>query len=134
MDHPHRAFRQAVEAADLDAIMQTFAEDAVLHSPITFKPFVGRDAIRLLLSILLDVFADFHYTDELTAADGTAALVFHTRVGDREAQGIDLIRFADDGRIADLTVFVRPRSASEALLAVVGPRLAAAIAGPDGPP
>jgi len=133
MEH-HKVFRRAVESADLDAIMRTFADDAVLHSPITFKPFVGRDAIRLLFSILLETFEDFHYTDELTAAEGTAALVFRTRVGTRQAEGIDLIRFATDGRIADLTVFVRPRSASEALLAAIAPRLAAALGGSEPTP
>ena len=32
-------FRSAVEASDLERMIATFAEDAVLHSPITFKPF-----------------------------------------------------------------------------------------------
>ncbi len=128
-DH-HRTFRRAVEAADLDAMMACFADGAALQSPISFKPFLGRDAIRILLSILLQVFRDFRYTDELTAGDGTAALIFRTRVGEREVQGLDLIRFDGDGKIAELTVMVRPRSGSEALLAEVGPRLAAILADP----
>jgi hypothetical protein len=119
-------FRKAVEARDLDGLMATFAEDAVLHSPITFKPFEGRAAIRQLLAILLEVFQDFRYTDELEAEDGTGALVFNARVGDRDLQGLDLIRFDGSGLIRDLTVMVRPRSALEALLAEVGPRLAEA--------
>ncbi len=123
MSHSN-AFRKAVEAQDLDAMMATFAEDAVLHSPVTFKPFEGRAAIRQLLAILFEVFQDFRYTDELEAEDGTRALVFNARVGDRDLQGLDLIRFDDSGLIRDLTVMVRPRSALEALLAEVGPRLA----------
>ena len=123
MGHPN-AFRRAVEAHDLEAMMAAFAEDAVLHSPVTFKPFDGRAAIRSLLAILLEVFQDFHYTDELESEDGTRALVFNARVGDRDLQGMDLIRFDDSGLIRDLTVMVRPRSALEALLAEVGPRLA----------
>ena len=117
-------FRRAVEARDLEGMMATFAEDAVLHSPVTFKPFEGRAAIRQLLAILFEVFRDFQYTDELEAEDGTRALVFKARVGDRDLQGLDLIRFDDSGLIRDLTVMVRPRSALEALLAEVGPRLA----------
>ncbi len=118
------AFRSAVEASNLEAMMATFAEDAVLHSPITFKPFEGRAAIRQLLGILFEVFQDFRYTDELEAQDGTGALVFNARVGDRDLQGLDLIRFDDSGLIRELTVMVRPRSALEALLAEVAPRLA----------
>jgi hypothetical protein len=124
MSHPN-AFRSAVEARDLDGMMATFAEGAVLHSPVTFAPFEGRAAIRPLLAILCEVFQDFQYTDELEAGDGTRALVFNARVGGRDLQGLDLIRFDGSGLIRDLTVMVRPRSALETLLAEVGPRLAA---------
>jgi len=120
-------FRRAVEARDLDAMMAAFAENAVLHSPITFRPFEGRPAIRRLLEIILEVLGDFHYTDELASSDGgTKALVFRARVGDRDVEGLDLLRFDAQGRIRDFTVMVRPRSALEALLAEVAPRLAAA--------
>jgi hypothetical protein len=122
------AFRKAVEARSLDEMLAPFAEDAVLHSPITFKPFEGRAAIRMLLGILLEVFEDFRYTDELASADGdTLALVFRARAGGRELEGIDLIRFDTAGRIRDLTVLIRPRSAIEALLAEVAPRLQRAL-------
>ena len=123
MSHPN-PFRKAVEAHDLEGMIATFAEDAVLHSPVTYKPFEGRAAIRQLLAILFETFQDFRYTDELEAEDGTRALVFNARVGDRDLQGLDLIRFDDSGLIRDLTVMVRPRSALEALMAAVGPRLA----------
>jgi hypothetical protein len=116
------AFRKAVEALNLDDMMAPFAEDAVLHSPITHKPFEGKAAIRQILGILLEVFQDFRYTDELDA-DGVKALVFRARAGERDLEGIDLIRFDAEGRIVDLTVFIRPRSAIEALLAEVAPRL-----------
>lgn len=122
--HDHSAFRRAVEARSLDDMMGAFAEDAVLHSPVTFQPFEGRTAIRQLLGILLQVFQDFRYTDELKAVDGTRGLVFRARVGDRELEGIDLIRFDASGRIRDFTVMIRPRSALEALLGEVGSRLA----------
>ena len=120
------AFRSAVEAGNLEGMLATFADDAVLHSPVTFKPFEGRAAIAQLLAILFEVFQDFKYSDELEAEDGTRALIFRSRVGDRDLQGLDLIRFDESGLIRDLTVMIRPRSAIEALLAAVGPRLAAA--------
>jgi hypothetical protein len=120
------AFRRAVESHSLDDMMAAFAADAVLHSPVTFQPFEGREAIGQLLGILLEVFEDFHYTDELRAADGTLALIFRARVGDRDVEGLDLIRFDASGLIRDFTVMVRPRSALEALLREVGSRLARA--------
>ena len=118
------AFRRAVEGHSLDDMMATFSADAVLHSPITFQPFEGREAIGQLLGALLEVFEDFHYTDELQAPDGTLALIFRARAGDRELEGLDLIRFDSSGLIRDFTVVVRPRSAIEALLREVGSRLA----------
>jgi hypothetical protein len=118
------AFRKAVEAGDLEAMSAAFEEDAVLHSPVSFKPFEGRDAIRTLLGILIEVFREFHYTDTLEGPGGTHALIFRARLGNRDVEGLDLIRLADSGRIRELTVMVRPRSALEALLGEVGSRLA----------
>ena len=121
----HGLFRRGVESKDVAVMMEAFADGAVLHSPITFTPFEGKEAIARLLGILMQVFQDFRYTDELTAGDGTRALIFRTRVGDREVEGLDLIRFDDVGLIRDFTVMVRPRSAVEALLREVSSRLSA---------
>jgi SnoaL-like domain len=123
--HDHGQFRRGVESRDVAVMMQAFADGAVLHSPITFRPFEGKEAIARLLGILMQVFQDFRFTDELTAEDGTKALIFRTRVGDRDVEGLDLIRFDDAGLIRDFTVMVRPRSAVEALLREVSSRLTA---------
>jgi ketosteroid isomerase-like protein len=73
--HP---FRTAVEANDFDAPVATMSPDVVLHSPVTFSPFNGREAVVAVLRIVFDVFQDFTYTDELTS-DPTTALVFTPR-------------------------------------------------------
>lgn len=117
------SFRKAVEAHDLHGMLAAFADDAVLNSPVSFTPFKGKKAIGMLFSILGVVFEDFHYTDQLEAEDGTLGLVFRTHIGDKEVQGIDLLRFNEAGLINDLTVMVRPRSAVEALMANVGTKL-----------
>lgn len=117
------AFRRAVEAKDLGALIDTFAEDSVLNSPVSFHPFRGRKAIGGLLYVLMDVFEDFHYTDEFAAANGRMALVFRARVGDRELQGVDLLRFDPRGMVRELTVMIRPLSGLQALMEAVGPRL-----------
>ena len=128
------SFRNAVEAHSLDDMMALFREDAVLHSPITFQPFEGKAAIRRLLGIILQVFQEFRYTDELNDAGGcTKILVFRCKVKTekgslRDAEGIDLLRFDEAGLIEDITVMVRPRSSMEALLAEVQPRLIASLA------
>jgi hypothetical protein len=103
------AFRAAVERWDMDGVRELLAPGIVFHSPVTFHPFVGRDTVAQLLSLVAQTFEDFRYTDELPA-DGTHALIFRASVAGKELEGIDLLRFDEDGLIADFTVMVRPLS------------------------
>lgn len=110
--HP---FRAAVEAKDLDAALSLFTEDATLDSPVAFKPFEGKDAIRVVLTAVTETFEDFRYTDEFASADAHV-LVFRARVGDKEVEGMDLLRIdSEEGQIKNLTVMVRPLSGVIAL-------------------
>ncbi|MEA2352434.1 MAG: hypothetical protein QOJ14_848 [Thermoleophilaceae bacterium] len=118
--HP---FRAAVEAGDHGAMVAQLAPDVVFHTPVRFHPVEGRDAVAEVLRAVMRVFSNFRYTDELTAEDGTHALVFEAVVGDREAQGLDLLRMNDDGLIADFTVMVRPLSAALAVRDAMGREL-----------
>ncbi|HEX8075626.1 MAG TPA: nuclear transport factor 2 family protein [Thermoleophilaceae bacterium] len=120
--HP---FRTAVEARDLTAMIETLGPDVTFHSPVTFKPFEGRDTVGAVLGAVLEVLEDFRYTKELEG-DGTLALVFEARVGDRDVQGIDLLSLDADGLVEDLTVMVRPLSATQALADAMGRRLGVA--------
>jgi hypothetical protein len=117
--HP---FRAAVEARDHGAVVDTLAPDVLFHSPVAFKPFAGREAVGEVLRAVGDVFEDFSYTDEL-ASDGVLALIFRARVGDKAVEGIDVLRFDDDGLIAEFTVMVRPASALMALGEAMAPKV-----------
>jgi SnoaL-like domain len=119
------AFRAAVEAKDLSAIEEVFAEGATFRSPVVFKPYEGRDQIAVVLGAALRVFEDFRYIEHVETGD-TAVLVFEARVGDRQLQGVDILRFADDGRVAELIVMVRPMSGMHALAEAMRERLEAA--------
>src|SRR3954470_5834186 len=94
-------FRAAAEAKDFTAIDELFAEDVVFRSPVVFKPYEGRDALSVLLSAGVEVFEDFRYTDQVEAGD-VATLVFEARVGDRELNGVDILRFDGEGMIVEL--------------------------------
>jgi len=120
-------FRAAIERRDFDGMLATLADDVVLHSPVSFKPFEGKEAVAGLLRIIVGTFEDFRYTDELPGED-VHALIFRARVGDREVEGLDLVRPGPDGRIVDFTVMVRPLTGVVALAEAVGPQLAAAEA------
>jgi SnoaL-like protein len=118
-------FRAAIERRDLDGMVAALADDVVLHSPVSFKPFEGKEAVAALFEILLRVFEDFRYTDELPGEE-VHALIFRARVGDREVEGLDLVRPGPGGRILDFTVMVRPLTGVVALAEAVGAQLAAA--------
>jgi hypothetical protein len=122
MAHP---FRRAAEAKDLDLLEETLREDVVLHSPILFRGFAGREAVAFVLGHVAATLEDLTYTGELTEA-GAIALRFTARVGDRELEGIDLLQLDEQGRIAELTVFMRPLSALTAFNERMGERLGTA--------
>jgi hypothetical protein len=116
------AFRKAVESFDLNGALACLAPDIVFHSPVTFKPFEGREAVAVLFGILFRTFEDFRYVGEFSSDDG-AVLRFLTRIGDRQVEGIDMIHTRDDGLIDEFTVMVRPLSAAMALRDTVGAEL-----------
>ncbi|MEV0208869.1 nuclear transport factor 2 family protein [Streptomyces sp. NPDC050788] len=118
-----RAFREAVEAGDMEAVEALLAEDVVFISPVVFKPYPGKAITAAILRAVSKVFQDFRYDRELAGADGRDhALVFTARVGDRELTGCDFIRLNEDGLIGELMVMVRPLSGAQALAAEMGAR------------
>ena len=122
--HPANAFRKAIEAQDHAALIQTLAPDVVFHSPIVYHDYVGHEAVAPILAAVMDVFADFFYVDEFTAPDGKV-LLFRTHVGERDLEGVDILKFDAAGLIREFTVMVRPYSAATALRAAMAAKLAA---------
>ncbi|NMI01631.1 nuclear transport factor 2 family protein [Pseudonocardia acidicola] len=120
---PAAAFRQAIENGDVDAAAALFRTDAVFHSPVVHKPYQGREALRTILGAVVQVFSDFRYLAEFDGPDGHV-LQFRTRVGDRDLEGIDILR-SEGGELTELTVMVRPYSAATELRA----RMAALLTG-----
>ncbi|HEX8754217.1 MAG TPA: nuclear transport factor 2 family protein [Solirubrobacterales bacterium] len=124
MADPH-PFRRAAENKDLELLRETLREDVVLHSPVLFRGFESRDVVIAVLSQVIEVLEDFRYTDEL-AEGNTVALRFKANVGERELEGIDFLELDAEGRVAELTVFMRPLSALTAFNEQMKVRLEAA--------
>lgn len=115
------AFRKAVEAGDVDGAIALLADDVVFVSPVAHKPYTGKAITSAILRAVFRVFEDFRYVSELEGGDGWEhALVFTTRVGDRELDGCDFIRHDAQGKIAELMVMVRPLSGANALAEAMG--------------
>ena len=121
--HP---FRRAAEAKDIDLLSEALADDVVLHSPILFNGFEGRDTAMFVLANVIEVFEDFRYLDE-AHGDGTVVLRFAAKVeGKFEIEGIDYLTLDADGLVTDLTVFLRPLKAVNAFNEQTSARLGAA--------
>lgn len=112
MAEPH-PFRSAAEGKDLDLLAETLREDVVLHSPVLFRGFEGRETVTTVLTHVAATLEELTYTDEL-AEGNTVALRFKAKVGDRELEGIDFLELDEEGRVRELTVFMRPFSALNA--------------------
>jgi SnoaL-like protein len=117
--HP---FGVAVEARDEEAALETIADEVVFRSPAVHKPYHGREQVDALLRLVATVFEDFRYTNEWR--DGrTTILFFEAHVGDRELQGVDILEENDEGKIAQLTVLIRPLSGLQAVANAMAAKL-----------
>ena len=119
------AFRHAAESKDFSKVGELFSEDVVFRSPAVFQPYTGLDSLKVLLGTVAEVFEDFRYVDQVETGD-SAVLVFEARIGERELHGVDVLRFGEDGLIAEMMVMIRPLSGLNALVEEMGRRLAAA--------
>jgi hypothetical protein len=109
-----------MEARDRRAVVEAFAENAVLRSPFTDNlAFEGREQLGAIVAVILDVLDDLTYTDELHG-NGTAVLVGHATVGGLALQFSDHLKLRDDGLIQEMTVFFRPLPATTAAMRRIG--------------
>ena len=93
----------------LDALLD---EDAVFHSPVVHTPQRGKMLTGMYLSAAQNVFRDsgFRYVREVVG-DRDAVLEFEATLDCIHINGIDMIRWNDEGRIVDFKVMVRPLKA-----------------------
>ncbi|WP_053616120.1 nuclear transport factor 2 family protein [Nocardiopsis sp. NRRL B-16309] len=118
------AWIRAGEHGDAEAARVALADDAVIVSPLTDQfVFRGRDEVVDLLRDVFEVVTATRYVRTARVESG-AVLLAETRVDGlamNEAQFVDL---DEEGRIAAVTLFMRPLPASTRFLRRLGPRVA----------
>ncbi len=120
---PSHPYRELWQTRDLGTWGDALAADVVVRSPMLKTPFHGRDTTLELFDVLLGVFGDFRITDEFE--DGAAHAFFWRATSKRRCiEGADLVRHGDDGKIAEITVLIRPLADIGTFAAAVGPVLA----------
>lgn len=102
-------FCAAVAAGDVDAVIETMAEDAEMVTPLSSRAVIrGRDDLRVVFASLLPTLSrDLHWRLRVGNADATVA-VAEARLGGVRVQDAMLIEQDRDGRIRRVTPHVRP--------------------------
>ena len=112
-----KRWHEVVESRDPSLLPGMIAEDAVFRSPAVHTPQEGRDLVTAYLAGALVVLGPgLTYHDEWTR-DHDAVLRFTTEVDGLQVEGVDLIRWDEDGQIVEFTVMIRPFKALEAVIA-----------------
>lgn len=100
---------QEQNARGLDALL---ADDAVFHSPVVHTPQVGKAITKAYLTAAFHVFFNdsFRYVRELMG-ERDAVLEFEVLMDGIVVNGVDMIRWNDDGKITEFKVMLRPLKA-----------------------
>lgn len=111
---------------DPQGLRDMLAEDAVFHSPVVHSPQAGRDKVFAYLDAASHVLGgdDFRYEREIIDGD-QAMLEFATTLEGIHINGVDIIRWNNDGKIIDFKVMVRPLKAINKVWEKMGEMLAA---------
>ncbi len=112
---------------DASLLSAQVADDAVFHSPVVHSPQEGKAKVILYLLSAAKVLGNESFTYVREIIDGQDALLEFTSVIDGiHINGIDLIRFDDEGKIIDFKVMVRPVKAVNKLWEMMAAQLQAA--------
>lgn len=104
----HRLAREQ----DASGLKDLLAEDVVFHSPIVHTPQRGPKLARMYLAAAFQAFFNesFRYVREVVG-EHDAVLEFEVEIEGVHVNGVDLIRWNDEGKITDFKVMLRPLKA-----------------------
>lgn len=112
------------EASDPEALRALIAEDAVFHSPVVHTPQQGKAKVFAYLYAASQVLGNEEFRYERELFDGNQAMLeFATTIDGIHINGVDIIRFNDDGLIEDFKVMVRPMKGMNKLWELMGAML-----------
>jgi hypothetical protein len=124
--HP---FAAALAARDHPALVETLADEVVLHSAVTNSPFEGKDTVADVYAAVLASFEQVEVTDEFESRD-THVFFWRGRIEGRFVEGADRLRLDAAGKVQEITIVGRPLSGLATFLTGIGPRFARGRRGP----
>lgn len=110
--HTIETWRQLVARRDVSGVDSLLAEDVVFHSPIVDTPQVGKAVTRQYLAAAFGVFSkeSFRYVREVVG-EHDAVLEFLVEIDGVSVNGVDMIKWDDEGHIVEFKVMLRPLKA-----------------------
>ena len=121
---PIKTWHALVHSRDVRILQDLLADEVVFHSPVVHTPQRGKAITALYLTGAMHTLNNqhFRYEREIIGARD-AMLEFVTQIDGIHINGVDLIRWREDGRIIDFKVMVRPLKAVNALHQAMGQML-----------
>ena len=112
------------QANDPEALRALIADDAIFHSPVVHTPQEGKAKVFAYLYAASQVLGNEEFRYERELFDGNQAMLeFATTIDGIHINGVDIIRFNDDGKIEDFKVMVRPMKGMNKLWELMGAML-----------
>ena len=115
------AWHRVVRNMNEETLDELLADDVVFHSPVVHTPQEGKALTKLYLMAAFNVLpgqagsgsggnGNFRYVREVVG-DDDIVLEFVTELDGITVNGVDIIRFDDEGKIVDFKVMIRPLKA-----------------------
>ena len=106
------AWHQIVKDRDPAGLDTLLSANVVFHSPIVHTPQVGKVMTTQYLSAAFHVFFNesFRYVREVSG-ERDAVLEFQVEIDGITVNGVDMIRWDEEGKIVDFKVMIRPLKA-----------------------
>jgi hypothetical protein len=111
-DHPIARWHKLLEHRNPKDLEEFLAEDAVFLSPIVHKPQQGKLlTIGYLAAAFRVLFNDsFRYVREIIGPSD-AMLEFETTIDGTLVNGVDIIKWNEEGKVVEFKVMLRPLKA-----------------------
>ena len=106
------SWHQLVASRNAKGIGALLADNVVFHSPVVHTPQVGKAVTTQYLTAAFHVFFNesFEYVREVIGPRD-AVLEFQVTIDGIAVNGVDMLKWDDDGKIMEFKVMIRPLKA-----------------------
>jgi hypothetical protein len=106
------AWHELVRTQNAKGLSALLADDVVFYSPVVHTPQAGNAIATQYLTAAFHVFFNesFHYVREIVGVRD-AVLEFQVEIDGVSVNGVDMIRWNEQGRIIEFKVMIRPLKA-----------------------